>query len=348
MQKKILVGVLAVLMLAGMISLAFYDYQPSATKGVHGQALDAEGTDVDFLKSANFPEVIAVVNGTEIKRPQLMGALRGNLEMMKMQGQKVTQEMFEKIKKDIVEHLIGSEIFYQEAVVQSIEISNERLNSEYERIIKRYETDEEFKKRLNEQEITLDNLRFELEKGYMITLLLNKEITPKVKVEEMEVRKYYQDNISLFQTPESIKARHILIKLEPDASKEEVEKAQKEMNEIVAEVKKTNNFAEVAKKRSQGPSASEGGDLGFFPKGAMVPEFEEAAFSMNPGSPGKVVRTRFGLHYIETVAKKPAGAVPFPEIKSKISSQLQMIARGKLIQEYLMDLKAKAEIKSFL
>ena len=347
MQNRILVGVLAALLLVGMISLAVYDYKPNDGKSASSSPHGGMGDDVDPLKGMKFPEVIAVVNGTEIQRNKFIGALRGNIEMMKMQGQQLTPEILEKVKSDIIEHLVGSEIFYQEAVAQNIEISNEKLNSEYERIVKRYEADEEFKKRLNDQEITLDNLKHELEKGYMITLLLEKEISPKVKVEEMEAMKYYQENVAMFKSPETIRARHILLKLEPDAPKEEVEKAEKEMQEIVAEVKKTKNFTEVAKKRSQGPSAPEGGDLGFFPRGAMVKEFEDAAFSLRPGQPGKVVRTRFGLHYIETVEMKPASVVPFAEMKSKIMSQLQMIERGKKVQEFLTELKDKAEIKMF-
>jgi peptidyl-prolyl cis-trans isomerase D len=143
----------------------------------------------------------------------------------------------------------------------------------------------------------------------------------RASVSAQDVRRYYDQNIEQFSTPEQVKASHVLIKVgegKDDAA------AKKEAEDVLAQAKAGKDFAELAQKHSQDESnAKNGGDLGFFGRGAMVKEFEDAAFSMEPGQIGDVVKTQFGYHVIKVTGKKPAETRPFEQVKSQIEDQLK-------------------------
>jgi peptidyl-prolyl cis-trans isomerase D len=142
----------------------------------------------------------------------------------------------------------------------------------------------------------------------------------KAVVTGQQIERFYNDNIQQYSTPEQIRASHILLKTEgkDDAT------VKKEAEDILAKARSGADFAELAKKYSQDEeSAKKGGDLDFFGKGRMVPEFEQKAFSMQPGDISDLVKTQFGYHIIKLVDKKPAETKPLAEVRSQIEDQLK-------------------------
>lgn len=143
----------------------------------------------------------------------------------------------------------------------------------------------------------------------------------RANVAPQDVRRYYDQKIEQFSTPEQVKASHVLIKAGPD---KDDAAARKEAEDVLAQAKAGKDFAELAKKYSQDESnAKNGGDLGFFGRGAMVKEFENAAYSMQPGQISDVVKTQFGYHVIKVMEKKPAETRPFEQVKPQIEDQLK-------------------------
>ena len=104
-------------------------------------------------------------------------------------------------------------------------------------------------------------------------------------------------------------------------------------------------FAELAKEHSDCPSGQEGGDLGSFEKGQMVPEFSEAAFTQEIDSIGEIVKTDFGYHIIVVTDRVDAGVTPFAEVKEDIKGFLKMRAQDDLFQKYIESLRSKAKIE---
>ena len=151
-----------------------------------------------------------------------------------------------------------------------------------------------------------------------------KDFTDRVKVSEKEIEQYYQAHEEAFRVPERIRARHILIKVPPNASKEVVEKARKRAIKIEKLAKSGKDFAKLAKKYSQGPSAKSGGDLGYFTRGMMVKPFEKAVFSMHKGEISGPVRTRFGFHIIKVEDIQPAHTKPLKEVRDEIMTKLKL------------------------
>jgi len=150
-----------------------------------------------------------------------------------------------------------------------------------------------------------------------------KDYRDEVVVSEDEIGAYYEENEDDFILEEQVKARHILVKVAPDAEAEKVEEARKKAGEILARVQKGEDFASLAKEFSEGPTAKNGGDLGYFPRGRMAKEFEDAAFSLKPGEISPLVRTQFGFHIIKVEDTKKRRVQGLEEVKKSIESTLR-------------------------
>jgi len=153
--------------------------------------------------------------------------------------------------------------------------------------------------------------------------LLRKEIE-KINITDEDVKSYYKVNEKSFVTPEMVKARHILVKVDKSASEEEKKKAREKAEDILKKIKAGEDFAKLAGEVSDDPGSKvKGGDLGFFGRGRMVKPFEEAAFSLKPGEVSGLVETQFGFHIIKVEERKEAGVEPFEAVKEKVRTKLQ-------------------------
>ena len=136
-----------------------------------------------------------------------------------------------------------------------------------------------------------------------------------------DVQRYYNDNIQQYQTPEQVRASHILLET---AGKNDAD-VKKRAEEILKQVKSGADFAALAKKVSEDKgSAANGGDLDYFGRGRMVPEFEQAAFAMQPGQISDLVKSQFGYHIIKVVDKRAGSTRPLEEVRAQIQQQLAM------------------------
>ena len=142
----------------------------------------------------------------------------------------------------------------------------------------------------------------------------------KATVTPLQIERSYNDNIQQYSTPEQVRASHILLKTEgkDDAA------VKKQAEEILAKIKAGADFAELAKQKSEDEaSAKKGGDLDYFNKGTMVPEFDNVAFTLQPGQLSDLVKSQYGYHIIKVVDKKPAATKPLAEVRTQIEDQLK-------------------------
>ncbi len=143
-----------------------------------------------------------------------------------------------------------------------------------------------------------------------------------VKISDDEVQEYYDNHAEAFSTPKTVEARHIIIKVDPDADKAAVETARKKILDILAMAREGKDFATLAKTYSEGPSRARGGLLGAFKKEDMVAPFSDKAFSMAEGEISDPVRTRFGWHLIKVEKINPAKKQPLESSADKIKKTL--------------------------
>ncbi len=155
------------------------------------------------------------------------------------------------------------------------------------------------------------------------------QIRQKISVTPTEIQSHYNDNIQQIQSPEQIRASHILLKTE---AKDEAA-VRKQAEDILKQVKTGADFAELAKKYSEDEaSKATGGDLDYFGRGRMVPEFENAAFGMQPGQISDLVKTQYGFHIIKVVDKKPGTTRSLDEVRQQITDQLQSQKAQQAVQ----------------
>jgi len=148
------------------------------------------------------------------------------------------------------------------------------------------------------------------------------EFQEQVKIDDSEISSYYEYHLDSYLEPKQARARHILFKLGQHATGEEEERVRNAAKAVLEDARRGKDFAELARKYSEGPTRSEGGDLGYFSAGQMDKPFEDAAFNLKKGEISDLVRTRFGYHIIKAEDVKESGAKPLEQVRDQIVEAL--------------------------
>ncbi|WHZ01221.1 peptidylprolyl isomerase [Neobacillus sp. YX16] len=250
-------------------------------------------------------KAIAKINGDAISKDELYNV------MVKQYGAAT------------VEQLIADKIVASEAKKQNITISDEELNKEVDKLKESYGGEEAFEQVLASNNTTVDVLKEDL-KNY---LTMRKLIEPQIEITDEELKTYFDENKDSLGEAEQVKASHILIKDEATA---------KEIKQKLADGA---DFAELAKEYSTDEGSKEnGGELGFFPRGTMVTEFEDVAFSLPINEISEPVKSDYGYHIIKVEEKKEAKEANFDDSKAAIKETL---IDEKMESEYTTWLEGK-------
>ena len=179
---------------------------------------------------------------------------------------------------------------------------------------------------------------------------MQSQVAGKDTVTADDAKKFYDANTKEFANPDLVKASHILIRTAPDATTEQLKAAEKKAKAAIVRANKGEDFAKLASELSEEPGAAQrGGDLGYFPKDKMVPEFADAAFAQKVGTVSVTpVKTKFGYHVIKVTDKKPAGTATFDEAKAQIIQFLQAQKRREIFKGIMQELRQSAKIESTL
>ena len=167
----------------------------------------------------------------------------------------------------------------------------------------------------------------DLKKRLVVEVYLKKKVDEQAKVTDEELQKFYDQNKDKFKSGDEVKASHILLKDEKTAQ------------DVLAKVKAGGNFEELARKYSIDSAAAKGGDLGWFGKGAMIPEFEKVAFGLKEGETSGIVRTKFGFHIIKVTGKRAAGTRSFADVKEQIKAAILPSKQQEVFQKLKDELK---------
>ena len=182
----------------------------------------------------------------------------------------------------------------------------------------------------------------EMKDRILVETLISQRIDMKTPVPENEIRGYYDSHPDEFIQGELVKVQHILIRTGNDATPEEQTKAMEQITEIQERLQQGESFMELAKEFSEDPgSKDKGGDLGYFGKGHMVPEFEDAAFSTAVGQVCSPVKTQYGFHLIKVNDKTEPLKISFEKISRKLEETLRAERNHKALQNLIAELKEK-------
>lgn len=291
---------------------------------------------------------IAEVNGAVVSRQTFDAEINSIMQRFSNAGQSPTEAQMADINKAVLDKLIDGELLYQDSQKSGFTVDNSVMNNELEKIKKEFNSEVDFKKALETWGITETAFKTELAKNLAIQQFIEKQFIEKTVVSEEETKSFYDENRSNFKQSDRVKASHILIKVDENASKSEKTTKRQKLEKIRDQIKNGANFAELAKKFSEGPSNSRGGDLGYFERGQMVKPFENAAFSLMPGDISDIVETRFGYHLIRIDDKQYATTLEYFQVKPQIEQHLKDQKLDKDIRNHVASLREKAIIKSFL
>ncbi|MBN2357897.1 MAG: peptidylprolyl isomerase [Deltaproteobacteria bacterium] len=287
---------------------------------------------------------IAEVNGVAIARTDFERQLDRTRDRFRQANRDIPPALETRLKENILRRLVEDELIVQKAKAEQVTLADEEFEARFADHRKRFGSDQayqDFLKRTNQSE---QELRSELKKTLLRERLYAKLI-PDSDPAETDAKAYYEKNLQRYVDPEQIKASHILLKYQesdPDPVKQEkIAKCKK----LTAEAKKGGDFAKLASEHSDGPTASRGGDLGFFPRGRMVKQFEDAAFAAKPGSVVGPIETPFGCHVVKVFEKKERRQRPFEEAKPSVLATLKAIQKGEATRNLLAEMRRNAQVK---
>ena len=287
------------------------------------------------------PNVIATVNGTDLFKKEFEKVYASVSSQANMMGQ---QESGGDIIALALDQLINAELLRQESERQNLIPSPEAVDEELSAIKSRFPDTEAFEKAISEKGMGVEDVKEEISNQLAVKSLLAKEVKSKISISDEAIDKFYNENPDYFKQEKSVKASHILVKTEEGAGEEKIAEARQKIEAILAEVKGGADFAEVAKKSSEGPSGPNGGDLGYFSSGQMVKPFEDAAFALKIGEVSGIVQSNFGFHIIKVFDKSKGGITPLDEVRITIETYLTRTEGADIFQEYVKNLRAGSTI----
>jgi peptidyl-prolyl cis-trans isomerase C len=290
--------------------------------------------------------VAATVEGSRISETQLQQAVDNYLQGKGPGFDAIRDsDRFNEIRAKVLDVLIGQELLWQAASRDHTIADDTEVDQTFKQYKSQFDDDMTFDLKLQEGGYTQKTFYEDLRRRISAQKWIDKFVKAGIEVSVDEVHAFYVDNGQEFSRPEEIRARHILIKLESGASDEDGESARRLLASIGQEIEDGADFAALAKQKSQGPSAPSGGDLGYFKRGQMVAPFEAAAFALAPGEVSEIVETRFGLHLIQLLDRKPPVQVEEKDVSEKIRAYLMQQKYRQGVEDAVAKLKAEALIE---
>ncbi len=297
-------------------------------------------------------DVAAYLNGKPILETEVDALVEPQIK--RNAGQlppQFVEQLKQQLRQQAIDQLITQKLLQQQIQDKDIQVSDEAVDAKLSELAARQGTTvDQLKEQVASMGMDFNEIRENIREGLTYEKMFEQKWADELKVTEDDAKAYYEQNQQQFQSPQQVRASHILIKPEPEDEKDAnmvaaaKATAKAEAEKILKEVKDGGDFSALAKEHSSCPSNTRGGDLNFFGRGQMVKPFEDAAFAMEIGQVSDVVETQFGYHIIKVTDKKEASNKSFAEAKDDILKQLRMQKMSELAQQFIEKLKAEAKI----
>jgi len=290
---------------------------------------------------AQLPEVLAKVNGQPVRKTDFEMMIR---DMELGQGP-IPADRRNEVIRGTLDRLITFTVLSQEAKNRKVTATDAEVEDRLKQMQGQFPNEEAFKKALGERSMTLDRLRADTRDNLLISKMVDAEVSTTPGASDAEAKEFYEKNPDKFKQGETMRASHILIRVDEGADAATKQKAKARIESLLKRARAGEDFAKLAKENSADGSAAQGGDLGFFPRGQMVPAFDEAAFALKPGEISGVVTTQFGYHIIKAVEHKDAATVPLAEVNDRVKQYISNQKKQAKADEFIAALKQKSKIE---
>jgi peptidyl-prolyl cis-trans isomerase C len=291
---------------------------------------------------AQLPAVLARVNGEDVTKVEFDRLIK-NMEVRA--NQPIPAERRDEIFRQALDQLVTYTVLTQETRARKVSVADEEVDNTIKQMRSQFPDEESFKKALDARGMTLDKLKSDTRIDIGINKMVETEVSTAAAPSDAECREFYDKNPDKFKQDVSVRASHILFRVDENADAATKKKVMDQAQSVLKEARSGTDFAELAKKHSADGSAQQGGDLNFFARGQMVPAFDQAAFALKPGEISDIVTTQFGYHIIKVTDRKPASTVPFEQVSPRIKEFLTEQGKRKKADGFIQGLKQKAKIE---
>lgn len=250
------------------------------------------------------------------------------------------------LKRRAVDQAIGVHLLMEEAKRLEIKVDDNDVEKSYQAMVDNAGDEEAFQKVLKERNLTGPVVKDYIRKGRRVDLLVEKISEGAREPTEDEMQRHFKKHAREYERAERAHVQHILVGLDSN-NEADRSTARSRIETVLEKVKAGADFSKLAEEYSDCPSGeSNGGSLGWFSRGMMVPEFDEVAFSMTEGDVSDVVETQFGFHILKKLGHENSVEADYDEVRENVRDFLRHVNRGELITAYVDDLKAKAVIEN--
>ena len=241
------------------------------------------------------------------------------------------KERYKKTAKFILDELILKKIYFQEAERLKITTDEDELENYLRHVVGDYSKDD-FSRMFELRDIDLSKWKAQIRENRLFEKLIAEEVKDKIIVKESEIIIYYKAHSNDYMLPDRVQALQIVVNNELEA-----ESIYNKLQEGAA-------FFDLAKTKSMSPEGDQGGDLGFFSRGQMPKEFDDAIFNLKVGEFSKVVQTPYGYHIFKVIKKKPAKIMSLKDARGKIMEKLRKEKENKEFMNWIDNLRKKSVI----
>ena len=295
-------------------------------------------------------EIIARVNNQIITRAEYLRSK----DQLKQEAQQQDPANADKIvaekDKDVLRDLIDQQLLLEKGKDLGITADTEVIKRLDEmRKEMKLESMEDLEKAAQAQGIGFEDFKQNLKNQIITQQVISKEVGSRMSIGKEELQEFYDAHKSQMEQPEQVRLSELLISTEKKdpatAEAQQVAAAQAKADELLAQIRKGAAFDEAVKKNSDGPTAAQGGDLGYFKRGTLAKELEDKTFAMKPGEVSDVIRTKQGFVILKVTEHQQAGVPPLSQIEGRVQDAIYMQKLQPALRAYLQKLREEAYIK---
>jgi len=296
-------------------------------------------------------EIIARVNNQIVTRAEYLRSK----EQLKQEAQQQDPANADKIvgerDKDVLRDLIDQQLLLDKGKDLGITADTELIKRLDEmRKDMHMDSMEDLEKAATSQGISYEDFKQNLKNQIITQQVISREVGSRMNVSKEELQQFYDEHKSQMEQPEQIRLSELLIagkkdKAPPADEQQELAAARAKADDLLGQIRKGVAFDEIAKKNSDGPTAAQGGDLGYFKRATLAKELEDKTFAMKPGEVSEVIQTKQGFVILKVTEHQQAGVPPLSAIEPKVQEAIYMQKLQPALRAYLQKLREDAYIK---
>ncbi|WP_176065452.1 peptidylprolyl isomerase [Anaeromyxobacter diazotrophicus] len=288
--------------------------------------------------------VAAVVNGDVITLGELEERAGADLRRADAEPAGPARERARaRVLQQAFDNLLAEKLFGAQVAALGVEVSEAEVDQVIDDVKKRNHLDDaRLEEALATQGMDRAAYRKAVKRDLESMRIIQLKIKNKVKVSDEDVQNYWQTHPQEFRSDEEVRVRHIFLALPEGAGPAEVARVRERAEKLVARLRRGEEFGLLARQASEGPSASEGGELGWLRRGTVQPEVEKAAFGMQQGQISDPVRTRSGYQILQVEERRGGGPRPLAEVKEEIRDRLMNEQADRYRSQFIAELKKDA------